>query len=32
MASYVHFFTGSYVEQAGGHDVNFVSTTLSFLF
>jgi len=31
-ASYVHFFTGSYVNQAGGSDVNFVSTTLAFLF
>jgi len=31
-ASYVHFFTGSYVDQAGGKDVNYVSTTLSFLF
>jgi len=31
-ASYVHFFTGSYVHDAGGQDVNYVSTTLSFLF
>lgn len=31
-ASYVHFFTGSYVHQAGGSDVNYVSTTLTFLF
>jgi len=31
-ASYVHFFTGSYVHDAGGKDVNYVSTTLSFLF
>ena len=31
-ASYVHFFTGSYVHDAGGSDVNYVSTTLSFLF
>lgn len=31
-ASYVHFFTGSYVHEAGGQDVNYVSTTLSFLF
>jgi hypothetical protein len=31
-ASYVHFFTGSYVHQAGGGDVNYVSTTISFLF
>lgn len=30
--SYVHFFTGSYVHQAGGSDIDFVSTTLSFLF
>ena len=32
LASYVHFFTGSYVHSAGGGDVNYVSTTLSFLF
>jgi hypothetical protein len=31
-ASYVHFLTGSYVHEAGGHDVNYVSTTISFLF
>ena len=31
-ASYVHFFTGSYVQQAGGRDVDYVSTTLAFLF
>jgi hypothetical protein len=31
-ASYVHFLTGSYIHQAGGHDVDYVSTTLSFLF
>ena len=31
-ASYVHFFTGSYVHQAGGSDVDYVSTTLDFLF
>src|ERR1019366_366816 len=31
-ASYVHFFTGSYVHDAGGSDVNYVSTTLTFLF
>ncbi len=31
-ASYVHFFTGSYVHSAGGSDVDYVSTTLSFLF
>ena len=31
-ASYVRFLTGSYVHAAGGGDVNYVSTTLSFLF
>jgi hypothetical protein len=31
-ASYVHFFTGSYIHQAGGSDVNYFSTTLTFLF
>lgn len=31
-ASYVHFFTGSYVDAAGGKDVDYFSTTLSFLF
>jgi hypothetical protein len=31
-ASYVHMFTGSYVREAGGGDVNYVSATLSFLF
>lgn len=31
-ASYVHFLTGSYVQQAGGRDVNYFSTTISFLF
>ena len=31
-ASFVHFFTGSYVHAAGGGDVNFVSATLTFLF
>jgi hypothetical protein len=31
-ASYVHFFTGNYVADAGGEDVNYVSTTVSFLF
>jgi alginate export protein len=31
-ASYVYFFTGNYVRQAGGGDVNYVSTTISFLF
>jgi hypothetical protein len=31
-ASYVHFLTGSYVHQAHGSDIDYVSTTLSFLF
>ena len=31
-ASYVHFFTGTYVHEAGGKDVNYFSTTISFLF
>jgi len=31
-ASYVHFFTGGYVHAAGGGDVNYFSTTLTFLF
>lgn len=31
-ASYVHFLTGSYVHEAGGKDVDYVSSTLSFLF
>jgi len=31
-ASYVHFLSGSYVHQAGGGDVNYVSTTIGFLF
>jgi hypothetical protein len=31
-ASYVHFFTGNYVHAAGGSDVNYFSTTISFLF
>ncbi len=31
-ASYVHFFTGSYVHEAGGKDVNYVSTTLTYIF
>lgn len=31
-ASYVHFLTGTYVHEAGGSDVNYFSTTLSFLF
>lgn len=31
-ASYVHFFAGAYVRAAGGDSVDFVSTTLSFLF
>jgi hypothetical protein len=31
-ASYVHFLTESYVHHAGGKDVDYVSTTVSFLF
>jgi hypothetical protein len=31
-ASYVHFFSGDYVHAAGGRDLNYVSTTISFLF
>src|SRR5262249_13971790 len=31
-ASYVHFLTGSYVHQAGGSDVDYFSTTVTFLF
>jgi len=31
-ASYVHFFAGNYVHQAGGSDVNYASTTFAFLF
>ena len=31
-ASYVHFSTGTYIHDAGGHDVNYASTTLSFVF
>jgi Alginate export len=31
-ASYVHFFTADYIHAAGGKDLNFASTTLSFLF
>jgi hypothetical protein len=31
-ASYVHFFTGSYIHQAGGSDVDYFSTTIDFLF
>jgi hypothetical protein len=31
-ASFVHFFTGSYVHAVGGGDVNYVSTTLTFVF
>ena len=31
-ASYVHFLTGTYVHEAGGKDVNYFSTTISFLF
>lgn len=32
LASYVHFFTGSYVNASAGGDVDYVSTTVSFLF
>ena len=32
LASYVHFFSGDYIHAAGGRDVNYVSTTLSFVF
>jgi len=28
----VHFLTGSYVHQAGGSDVDYFSTTITFLF
>ena len=31
-ASYVHFFSGDYIHQAGGGDVNYVSATMTFLF
>src|SRR4051812_39779715 len=31
-ASYVHFLTGSYVHEGGGRDLNFFSTTITFLF
>jgi hypothetical protein len=31
-ASYVHFLTSSYVHDAGGKDVNYFSTTFTFLF
>ncbi len=31
-ASYVHFLSGSFIHQAGGRDVDYVSTTFSFLF
>jgi len=31
-ASYVHFFAGSYIQRAGGSDVDYVSATLDFLF
>ena len=30
--SYVHVFASGSTRQAGGNDVNYVSTTLSFLF
>ena len=31
-ASYVHFYTGEYIHAAGGRDVDYFSTTISFLF
>jgi hypothetical protein len=31
-ASYVHFLTSGYVHKAGGQDVNYFSTTFTFLF
>ena len=31
-AAYVHLFGGSYVREVGGKDVNYFSTTVSFLF
>jgi hypothetical protein len=31
-ASYVHFLTGDYIHQAGGQDVDYFSTTITFLF
>ena len=31
-ASYVHFISGEYIHAAGGHDVDYVSTTIDFLF
>jgi hypothetical protein len=31
-ASYVHFFSGSYISGQGGGDVDYVSSTLTFLF
>lgn len=30
--AYVHFFGGGYLREAGGHDVNYFSTMLTFLF
>jgi hypothetical protein len=32
LASYVYFITGSYIHQAGGRDLSYVSTTISFHF
>jgi hypothetical protein len=32
LASYVHFFSGDYIHSAGGGDVNYFSTTISFIF
>lgn len=31
-ASFVHFISGTYVRQAGGRSVNYISTTLDFIF
>lgn len=32
LASYVHFFTGSYVHAGGGNDVDYFSATLGYVF
>ncbi|HEY3856466.1 MAG TPA: alginate export family protein [Verrucomicrobiae bacterium] len=31
-ASFVHFLSGDYIREAGGRDVNYVSTTATFIF
>lgn len=31
-ASYVHFFAGNYIEEAGGRSLDYVSTTIRFVF